>query len=495
MKCGVNKSPERWADLMQGHLGPEEQASLEAHAETCEKCREERSRVYAVTRTLYELGEAPPPELSWEPLGIRIGWSVSSETRRRVREQERQRGWARWRVPVVLASGTLVAALSGVLLWREVRPHGTPGIDHAVAVPVAADVRPSSSRMDEPEPVPTAKPLEGIITLLAGAVHLDHDAIAIASGIKAGARIVTEEGRVAVQFGNRSGFLVDSGTTVELLQFDESAVELRVRGSVSAELVKRQPHQRFVVRAGSRFVEVRGTAFRVTEQYGALDVAVTRGRVTVSDDDGSVEVPAGSRIALAPGVRVAGVTPRRMMNVDAKELVDSVHVPLLPTWTSANEMRGSTAVLKVSAKPRVRVRVDGVQAGTGDLYLRKSPGRHLIEAGGLSRWVEAEAGGSTVTALAEERARSERPRQLDAQLSVVQRAIASCVGRVRKVDPLFSGEIVAEIGINADGTVGFVTAIQGTPERDVESCVLSVLRDGLTFPPGTKSTVRKRIRF
>jgi ferric-dicitrate binding protein FerR (iron transport regulator) len=73
----------------------------------------------------------------------------------------------------------------------------------------------------------------------------------------------------------------------------------RVIGAVAVELTHRRSDQRFAVFAGGRTVEVRGTAFRVSDKGGKFDVAVLRGRVAIIDFrlGSPVGPPARHRIA------------------------------------------------------------------------------------------------------------------------------------------------------------------------------------------------------
>ena len=310
-----------------------------------------------------------------------------------------------------------------------------------------------------------------------------------------GAKLETREGRVGVQFGERTGFVLEPRSQLELVSFDDTAVELRVEGALSVELTKRQATQRLAVLAGSRVVEVRGTHFRVAQQGGALDVAVARGRVAVIEANDSVEVPAGKRLTLAFGQSVGSLLPHSLSGMDSEELAEAMRVPLVPGWTDAATARAGFAVVDVSARPGTRVKIDGMSVGAGTLRVRTVPGRHLVETGAVARWIELDAGSQARRELPVDNPRSERPAQLDGELQKFSRLIESCGNRVRKYDPTFEGDVEVEIGINADGTVDSVSPVVGLPDRDIEACVLDVLRNGLTFPRGSRHVVVKKISF
>jgi len=166
----------------------------------------------------------------------------------------------------------------------------------------------------------------------------------------------------------------------------------------------------------------------------------------------------------------------------------------VPGWKGAGELRAATAMLSVTAPARTAVTVDGRPVGAGSFLLRALPGRHLVEAGALARWIDVEVGATAVAAFGD-RSRSERPGQVDDQLLTHRVAVGNCAVGLRNKDPGFTGEITVEVGINTDGSVDFVAPVRSFPDSGVESCVLDVIRDRFTFPVGTKATVQKVIRF
>jgi hypothetical protein len=279
-------------------------------------------------------------------------------------------------------------------------------------------------------------------------------------------------------------------------------VVLRVTGAVTVELERRRADQRFAVLAGERSVEVRGTVFRVAHQAGAIDVAVTRGKVAVIDGGGELEVAAPMRLALAASARLGTMVPAPVLQAASRELADAMRVPLVPVWRGGAELRGGSAMLSVTAAPRTQVSVDGRPVASGSFSLRTLPGRHLVEAGAVSRWVEVEAGAAaTVAVVDRDRSTSERPGQLDAQLVAHRAAVDQCGEAGRKAGPGRgpSGgddlQLRVEIGINADGSVDFVAPVRASLEPGVDRCLLDLIRDRFTFPAGTKATVQKVFHF
>jgi hypothetical protein len=333
-----------------------------------------------------------------------------------------------------------------------------------------------------------------VVTLLAGDVTVGGKSVAPSARFAAGDVIQTGRGRLALQVGDRSGFVVEPDSRVELVAWDTAAIVLRVSGAVSVELEPRQPGQRFAVLAGERAVEVRGTIFRVAEHGGDLDVTVARGKVAVVAGDDSVEVAAPARLALARSDHLGAILPRPLLSDAARALSEGVRAPLLPAWHGADEVRSTTGMLAVTAPARAQVSVDGRPVMSGAFLLRQIPGRHLVAVGGVERWIDVEPVAATSIAFGD-RAQSERPGQVDDQLLTHRVAVGQCAIALHNQEPGFSGEMMVQLGINADGSVDFVAPVQPFADRAVEACVLDVIRDRFTFPAGTKATVQKTIRF
>lgn len=493
-------APHVWADLAAGRLAAPRAAALEEHAGACEPCRAVRSRVGGVAQTMAALGDASPPRLNWERLGARVHWNVSSELRRREREREGVgRGRARRLLPFVLAAA---AAVTGAVALYAMRESARPSPRQVVTpAPAPADPRPMPPTGPQ-DPLPqvpaTARALEGVVTLAAGDVTVDGKPLTLDAELVRGSRIATAaDSRVAVQFGDRSGFLVEPGSEVELYAFDDRAIELRVaRGAVTVDLTRRADGQEFSVVAGARRVAVRGTIFRVERTADGVDVTCTRGRVAVLGGDGELELPAGTRLALLDAIHVSAGRRRVMGDPETARMAELMRVPLLAAWTDADQVRAGSAVVRVQGAPSI-VKVDGVAIGRGSFHLRAASGRHLIESAGSSRWVETHAGDDVEAPIgrpAKARA-SERAEQLKAQFARHRDAIDGCARRIRKVDPEFRGAMKLAVEIGADGAVRAVWPVTGLPDADTEDCVLDVVRDRFTFPSGTAETVHYGVSF
>lgn len=486
-------APERWADLFAGRVPEPERAALEAHAAACEPCAGARRRVEAARAAMTTIADAPALPLNWDTLGARIHWSVSSDLRRRERERERRRAWSRRLVPFALGGAGLVGAAAAVLVWVRPAPVEAPA---PAAAPGGQGEEAPPHQALEPDPpeVVAAAPLEGVVTLAQGGATIDGAPASLDAVLRPGSRLVTGDGRLAVQFGDRSGFVIEPYSTVVLSTFDARAVELAVTGAVVVEVTRLSDDQRFAVVSGARAVEVRGTAFRVADDGSAFDVTVSRGRVAVMDAEASVEVPAGARLALGAGAPVAGARPRPISPADLDAVTARLRVPLLPAWTDPPAARRSSAVLSISAGPRAPIVIDGVRVATGAVAVRTAPGRYLVEVGGRKKWVEVEAGARGEPAFDTPRT-SLRAGEFRAQMQAHWPRFETCVRPLRSVDPQFNDVMRVAVEIGADGTLRSVHATKGLADRRTEECVLGVIRDHFTFKPGAAETVRQIMQF
>jgi hypothetical protein len=482
--------PERWAEL--ARLPDAERDTLVEHADACPTCATIRRRVETAVGAMREVAAAPAPNLNWEHVGARLYWSVSSEIRQRDRKRSVRRNLVSRVSPYALVGAAAAAGISLVFMVRTTQPEKVATVSPPVKAPAVIELT-----VNPPIRPARPAPIQGLVTMLQGEARLGGALLSVDATLRAGDKIETGAGRVAVQFGERSAFQLGTHTRVELRAFDEREVVLAVTGTIDVDVEKRHEGQRMAVVAGTRTVEVRGTAFRVGHGDEDLLVAVTRGRVTVLEGDTAVEVPAGTQLSLAAGKSLAGVAPRALIQPGVAAPRSLGRIPTLPTWTNVDSLRTQTAVLSVAAPPRVAVRVDGVEMGKGSFALRTTPGRHLVEGGaGAPRWVEVEQGATTEASVSiTGPSESERPGQVDAELRRHRGRFIYCGDRVRKVEPGFTGSIQVEIGIEADGSVRFVAPVEGFEDPDVETCVLDVIRTLLTFPSGSKATVQKVIRF
>lgn len=475
-------APHRWADLWAGRVDDAERAEMERHARRCRACARVRQRVTRASDSFVAIRTQPPPEVSWDAIRAKVHWSVSTERQAALRKRRPAYGW--------LVAATLTGGAIG-LVTGELTGSGPTGTELRPAghAPIAA--RPA------PEAPPPA-PLVGMVNRASGDVMLDgvRPADLFALRLGAGSSLATGDGRIDVQFGSDSAFALGPMSTLELRRFDAHTVELVVEGTVDITVAPRTDGQRFLVDAGDQVVEVRGTQFRVVHDAGGTIVACHRGRVTVSDRTGQVEVGAARRVAVAPGHPVAGA---RAVAMSADEAAALSRAPLaLPLWDPAALPR-SSAPLEIATSGRRDVRVDGIELGLAPLRVRVMPGRHGVEAadsaGRFRRagWVDVAAARGARFEVPAEPPRTggvtERRHQLRAGID--QPRLRGCTRSIAKAG-LTGTYVQIEISVDVQGAVGFLNVLDTDLPSATAGCVREVLAD-VRFPRGTAATWRERV--
>src|SRR5262249_15209465 len=289
-----------------------------------------------------DVAAASSPNLNWEHVGARLYWAVSSEIRARDRGRSVRRGMVSRASPYALVGAAAAACVSLLFLARTGPPERVATVPKPAKPPTVIELTVNPVRPARPAPI------QGLPTLISGDARLGGVPLSVDAAIRAGDKIETGAGRVAVQFGERSAFLLGTHTTVEVRSFDEREGVLAVTGTIAVDAEKRRDGQRLAVVAGRRAGEVRGTAFRVGNGDDDLLVAVTRGRVAVVEGDAAVEVPAGSQLSLAAGKSLAGVAPRTLIQPGVAAPRTLARIPIVPTWTDIDSLRTHTAVLSVA---------------------------------------------------------------------------------------------------------------------------------------------------
>ncbi|MDQ3334500.1 MAG: FecR family protein [Myxococcota bacterium] len=485
-------APHRWADALAGRLDDHELSAMNDHAASCKQCARAKRRVQCASDTFVAIKNAPPPELPWDSVRARIHWSVSTERHERIKSEPPRRRW--------LAPAMFAAAAAGALAWAFV---AAPPPAYEVSVAPRIDQPATPTRTGTP-PAPAAPtPLAGLVNRATGEVMLDgiRTPELFVRRLGAGTVIATGDGRVDVQFGDASAFAVGPRSMLELRRFDADAIELVVEGTVDIEVAPRATHQTFIVRAGDRVVEVRGTQFRVQHDKTKTTVACRHGLVAVRDAKGHVEVGAARRVDLAADHAVA---PERMRPLSVDEVNDLAQAtPMtLPMWNLDTLLQGS-APLEIATVGRRDVRVDGVELGLAPMRVRVLPGRHTVEtadhAGRFRRagWVDVAVpvAGSKPARLEvpaeppQTRNISARRRQLTNGIDKAR--LAHCVRSIAK-SGLTGTYVQIEIAVDAQGAVGFLNVIDTDLPSSTASCVREVLAD-VRFGAGDAATWRERI--
>jgi len=481
-------APHRWADALAGELGSAEIAEMEQHAATCKRCDRARVRVQRVSDTFPVIRQQASPELGWDGVRARIHWTISKEKRDTASHPKLVRRRPLW---PVLAATALAAGVTGV--YFVVR---APGASAPVVVPIAH------------APESPAAPLTALVSRLAGDVMIDgvRPADPFAKPLGVGTVLATGDGRVDLQFGEASAFALGPRSTLELRSFDANTIALVVDGSVDLEVAPRKPGQRFLVIAGDRTIEVRGTRFAVKHDATGTLVSCQHGLVTVRDTSApavdTVEV-ATARKAFVP----AGhhTTEAHAVPLTADELVTLANATpwSTPGWTP--DLATRTAPLDVvAAAPHRAVRVDGSELGAAPFAMRVAPGRHTIEAadayGKLRKagWIDVTATKAAhfealpiddVPSAPVGNAIATRKRQLATGLDHAR--LRQCTRRLAK-SGLTGTYVTYEITVGAAGAVDVLNVVDTDLPTETAACVHDALA-AVHFVAGGAATWRDRL--
>jgi ferric-dicitrate binding protein FerR (iron transport regulator) len=473
--------PHRFADAYAGKLPDAELKLIERHADQCPKCARARDRVQRASQSFPALKAQSSPDLAWDGVRARVHWSVSTEKYAKQRSPRR---------PFAFGAGAALVAGAAVLAIS------TGSIHAPKPQPIA--------KQAEPTPAPAPKPgeLAGLVSRLTGEVMIDgvRRADAFERTLVAGSVLATGDGRVDIQFGDHSAFALGPRSTLELRRFDADQVELVVEGTVDIAISPRAAHQRFLVLAGDRTVEVRGTQFRVSHDAKTTRVSCRHGRVAVRDGSGGeLEVATARKLELAP---TTAVTRARVvaLSVDELDQLATATPATLPLWTDAHALLRTSSILEVSTVGSRDVRVDGVELGTAPLRVRVMPGRHTVEtadrAGRFRRagWVDVEPAKPARLAVQVEAAdaptsgTAARRKQLRSSLDRAR--LAQCTRAISKAG--LTAYVAFEISIDDTGAVQFLNVVDSDLPSTTRSCVREVLAD-VRFKPGLPATFRDKL--
>lgn len=484
--------PHRWADAIAGRLDTREVAAMEAHATSCKACATAKKRVERASQSFPALRARAAPDLGWDEVGARVHWAVSSEKRAKERN-----GRPRW-VPA-FTIGALGLLAAGAAVFALTTGHLMPS-----AMPRPTTVEAQKAHVDLPS-VPSfqRQPLGALVVREVG----DHTMInglvrheIFEEVLTAGAVIATGNSTLDVQFDAGSSFALGPISKLHVTRLDSESITLTLdEGTIDVVVSKRGPDQRFIVVAGDRSVEVRGTQFRVTRGAATTHVACAHGTIVVRDASGEVVINGDQAVELATAATLATarVSP---LTLTERDVLAQATPHTLPVWTTPAQLAQTSSALEV-ATPAIRdVRVDGVEVGQGPLRLRVMPGRHSVEtadpAGRYRRagWVDASAGKAARLEVQPDVAApvggtAARRKQLHAGID--RAALASCTRAMNKAG--LSGAFVQiEISIDTTGAVGFLNVLDTDLPSTTASCVREVLAN-VPFKAGPAATFRDKL--
>ena len=481
--------PHHWADALHGRLSDAECAEMERHATECTKCARTKARIQRASDTFTTIRTQVAPDLPWDSVRARVHWSVSTERRSKVTLPSRSNriGW------VAVAAAAAAATIGIVAIDRD---------EPAQQVAVAPAPAGSAGSAIPGAPRPSA--LVGLVNRATGDILLNglRPPDLFVKKLVAGSVLATGDGRVDVQFGDTSAFGLGPHSMLELRTFDATTVELVIEGTVDIEVAPRATNQRFVVIAGDRTIEVRGTQFRVRHDGESTTIACRHGLVAVRDPSGQLEVGAARTLEVKTG---SHITQQKVTALSADEVTAlAAATPMtLPIW-NLDALVQTSAPLEIATVGRRDIRVDGVELGRAPMTVRVMPGRHTVEAadsaGRFKRagWIDVAAPTASSkparlavpAEAAPTRDITARRRQL--KQGIDKARVAACTRQLTKSADLAGAYVQIELSVDARGAVGFLNVIETDLPKDTAECVRRVLAD-VTFGAGAVATWRERI--
>ncbi len=495
-------APERLAELAAKTLKEPLRAKSEEHIRGCERCEASLARIIEGRLAMAEIKKEKAPELAWESIAARIHWSTSSE----MRAQERAANAPlRWRRPAFAVAA--VASIAALSLWalpkgESPAPKASPSASARVLPAVIAE---------SPEALQS---LDALVTFAQGDVRVGDQPLRFDETLAAGAELSAGQGGMVVQFGDKSAFRLASNSTLLIRRFDSERIELEVVGKVDVDLTRRLPNQEFVVVAGEHEVVVRGTAFRVDFSSEQLEVTCTRGKVVVTGERGMVPVPAGQQLKIiSEALSSIGLEARPLDPAELDALDRAMAMPMLPAWSDRKLLIDTTTILEVSAASQQRVAVDGIPVAEGSFFLRAMSGRHqvaLMNADGElleEEWIESSAGQRKQLQLAAKTPEVPNPtgqrglrvhqklrqEQMQAALDKGKRS-RRCLASLAKQGLMEGSFAVFEIGVNADGSQGYLNIRESNLSPVVVQCLRRAI-DAESLPQGPAAGFKLRLSF
>lgn len=264
-----------------------------AHLSGCAECRAALEEVTIAQQVLIDLPDVPPmPEAMARRVGVRLAEEADARAAKSVS------GW--WRA---LTAPRLVFAMGVVALvafgaW-VLAPHAevTPTAPIALPTPVP-EVPPAPAPVEAPQAPKLAVKAKRQVTVASA----KKSTATLKQVLEEGAVITTQRGGstwLQLPDGSRAGVTSDSQVTLATLE--DATLTLEVgRGSL-AMVVPHREDRVLTVRAGEMTVRDLGTRFVVSNEPGAVVVAVEEGVVEVDAPSGTIKVTAGQVVTWKAG--------------------------------------------------------------------------------------------------------------------------------------------------------------------------------------------------
>lgn len=396
------------------------------------------------------------------------------------------------RLGYLAAAASLTAAVSWAG-YRAIRHRGEApaAVELAAHKQAPAPARAEGTGPRAEQPVPVVEPREAVVTLVGGDVRLvamDGSEARLDPGhtLREGEHVVTgKDGRLAFQWGEGSGALLEAGSELRLSRLLPRSQELGLsRGRISVRVGPHQPGESMSVRSPDHLVTVHGTWFIVSVQPRGTRVDVLEGVVEVSSSAGdaaSTRLPAPSRASFHRGSGIADDN-HALTGREAQTLRAGSEMGLLP-WSSLAGLLDANGLVTIAPDPPAQVVVDGVAFGSSPLELRRPRGRHLVELSRpgfatLRSWVSVEgpgSGGAWTPALLRDEAADAvlpSPEVVEQVVDGSKKRMQACFERVLKRDPTLAGTMMLQLKLGPAGQVLRTDFLHDTlKEPQVNDCL------------------------
>ncbi len=181
-----------------------------------------------------------------------------------------------------------------------------------------------------------------------------------------------------------------------------------------------------------------------------------------------------------------------------------MQMPMLPTWEPEGGLITSTAVLEVDNPSSEAIAVDGTYIGAGTFMLRTAGGQHevsYLDADGElvrgRRWnaesgtrIKARPAKPTKPARA---GRAIRKRQLADAIDRSPRT-KQCLAQLAKQRLLSGAYLVLEVGVNPDGSQGYLNVLDSNLHPAIQTCLRDVA-SAQELPEGSAAAFRMRLSY